>query len=502
MSRMLKVNQIFSDHMVLQRDSVVPIWGEGTEGETVTVSCQGTHVHSVVADGDWKIELPAFGAGGPYELTVESGQESIVFQDVLFGDVWLAGGQSNMEWRLKHSKGGELEIPLADLPKVRFYNVPRVAYEDGLEHHAAWEICSPETAGEFSAVGYYYAKELEHSLNIPIGIVGCNWGGTSASCWIPEEVLVADTELRAYIDDYKISLNNSTLEARVIEQKQYQEVLAEYNRKESAGLKGEELGNYPWPPLNEQSFYRPTGLYGTMIRKAAPYGVKGFIYYQGESDAHKPALYDKLLATLIRTWREDWGSLELPFLFVQLPGFAHDGKPDGEEWPLLRESQWIVTERVANTGMSVILDCGEKDDIHPLDKKPVGDRLARVALSSVYGRHDVVSSGPVFRDMTVEAGKVNLRFDCCEGGLATRDGDLIGFQVAGDDSDFVAATASIEGNTVWVWSDTLHNPINVRYAWANYPEANLVNGCGLPAGPFRTDRIGRKEHVPIHGRSL
>ncbi len=491
MSQAFSVNAIFSNHMVLQRDSIVPVWGNGIDGETVTVACQGFRAQAVVKGGSWKAELPPMEAGGPYELTAGSGDKSIVFHDVLFGDVWLAGGQSNMEWRLKDSKDGHSEIAAASYSNMRFYNVPRVSYEDGEEHAAAWEACTPEKAGEFSAVAYYYAKELVRSLDIPIGIIGCNWGGTSASCWVPEEALIGDRELKAYLDEFNASLNLVDPAARAMEEKQYHEAVAEFGRRESAGLTGEALGDYPWPPpVSERSFLRPNGLYRMMIRKAAPYGLKGFIYYQGESDAHKPVLYDKLLGKLIGTWRSDWGNSELPFLFVQLPGFGCDGHPDGEEWALLRESQLIVTESVPNTGMAVVLECGELHDIHPRNKKPVGERLALVALHSVYGQ-DVAWSGPVFRELEVKDGRALVHFDHVGERLAAREGQLVGFQVTGEDGKYVTAQAVVRGSSVEVWNEQVDVPVAVRYGWANYPDANLVNSFGLPAGPFRTRREGR-----------
>ncbi|WP_373229250.1 sialate O-acetylesterase [Cohnella sp.] len=488
------VNPIFTNHMVLQRDSIVPIWGTGTDGAIITVKYVGAEAEAVIAEGKWRVELPAQGAGGPYELTISSGGESIVLQDVLFGDVWLAGGQSNMEWRLNSLADTKADIAAASFPNVRFYDVPRIAYEgeEGKSSSdSSWEVCTPERASEFSAVAYYFAKDLVQALDAPIGIVGCNWGGTSASCWVPEKVLTDDPELKCYVDEYYAEITGkdpAEVEAAV---KQYAYQVNEYIRKQALGLEGVELGDYPWPPpVSPRSFLRPNGLYETMLRKAAPYGLKGFIYYQGESDAFMATLYDRLLGTMIHTWRSDWGDPKLPFLFVQLPGFGCDGNPDGEEWALLRESQLIVTETVENTAMAVVLECGELNDIHPQNKKPVGERLALAALRSVYGL-DMESSGPVYHRMELNSGKAIVHFDHVGEGLAARDDELTGFQIAGEDGVYVRAQAAIRGNSVEVWSEEVGAPVSVRYGWANFPDANLVNSFGLPAGPFRTNRVGR-----------
>nr|WP_273386056.1 sialate O-acetylesterase [Cohnella zeiphila] len=238
---------------------------------------------------------------------------------------------------------------------------------------------------------------------------------------------------------------------------------------------------------------RPNGLYGTMLRKAAPFALKGFLYYQGEGDAHKPLLYDKLLEALIANWRADWGQAELPFLFVQLPAFGCDGDPDGEAWALLRESQAMVAERVPNAFMAVVLDCGEKDDIHPRHKRPVGERLARLAMNRVYGL-DVPGNGPVCADIRLGDGRAELRFDHAGSGLAASDGrEPAGFEIAGADGVFVPARAEIAGDRVVLTSPAVPEPRFVRYGWANYTEANLTNAHGLPAGSFRSRRAGREE---------
>ncbi len=487
----MRVNSIFNSHMVLQRESEVPIWGIGVEGELITVRCRGLHVNATVQGGTWKAQLPPMEAGGPVELIIESSTESIVLKDILFGDVWLAGGQSNMEFNMKDTIDASQEIANADLPRLRFYNVPKVAYDDGSKHISSWKVCTPETAGQLSGVGYHFAKQVMASQDIPIGIISCNWGGTSASCWMSEQVLLGDPDLRVYIDEYMEQVEHFDWEAFEAADQQYNQRMREYNRRLAIGLVGEELGEFPWPPpFSPRSFMRPSGLYETMLRKVAPYTLKGMLYYQGESDAHRPALYEQLLSKLIDNWRKDWSSPELPFLYVQLPAYSNDGRPDGDEWALLRESQLIVSEHVPQTGMAVIIDCGEYADIHPKDKKPVGERLALVALDRVYNV-DVESSGPVYDSLTIEQGRAVVAFTHTGEGLTTRDISLIGFEIGDEQGRYIAAHATIRNNRVEVWNELVPLPAAVRYGWANYTEANLINSHGLPASPFRTNREGR-----------
>ncbi|WP_051318254.1 sialate O-acetylesterase [Cohnella thermotolerans] len=491
----LKVDPIFSDRMVLQRNVKVPVWGTGTDGERIEVECRGIRAETVVSDGRWFATLPPMEAGGPFVLTVRSDSGAVSsFEDVRFGDVWLAGGQSNMAWPLKDAADAEAEIARADDPGLRYYEVPKVAYEDGSEPESSWRVCRPDNAGDFSAVAYHFARRLRRELDVPIGIVGCNFGATSAACWMAEERLRGDAVLRVYLDEYEEQVRDFDWAAYEREEKRFQDDFAAYMARAEAGKTGDELGVLPWPPpMSPRSFMRPNGLYGTMLRKAVPYGIKGFIYYQGEADAPKAALYDKLLEALIANWRSDWGDESLPFLFVQLAAFGCDGNPGGEDWALLRESQFLVSERVPNTGMAVSLDCGEEHDIHPKDKKTVGERLALVALERVYGR-DVQSSGPVWKGMKTDGDRAVLEFAFAGERLVARGGgELKGFEAAGADGEYVPALAEIDGDKVVVRAPGVPIPARVRYGWANYTEANLANASGLPAVPFRTDRPGRGE---------
>lgn len=452
------------------------------------VTCRAESASVEVNEGKWRVTLAAMDVGEPCELIVQTDESTITLVDVVFGDVWLAGGQSNMEWPLNKSEGAEFAVTAANLPQLRFYDVPKVAFEvEGIKFKSKWKSCTPENAGDLSAVAYYFARDIMASEQVPIGIIGCNWGGTSASCWVDEDVMNADSELAIYTQEFAKQMQGFEWQEFKQINKDYNEAVAKYNRILEAGITGDELGAYPWPPpLSPHSFMRPSGLYETMLRKIFSYTIKGVIYYQGESDVHRPEIYSRLLESLILDWRRQWKDAELPFLFVQLPIYACNGNPSGEEWPLIREAQQLTAERVPFTGMAVLLDCGEVNNIHPLNKKPVGERLALLALDKVYVR-EVKSSGPVYSSFDVEGDKAVIHFNYAEMGMVVRAGNrLAGFEVAAEEGEFRAAEAEMEGNAVWVKSAKVASPRYIRYGWKNVTDANLMGLNGLPAAPFRT----------------
>lgn len=493
MSNRFQLHSIFSEGMILQRNQENPVWGTGPDGMQLTLECQGQQVQTVCAGGKWQAILPASEAGGPHILTISSeGRQLATVSDVYFGDVWLAGGQSNMEWKVRDTSHAQADIAEANFPLIRHFEVPRLEWEDPSQvtsMNATWKKASPENVPDFSAVAYHFAQHIQASEGVPIGIIGCYWGGTSATSWVSETTIRQQPELQVYLDSFQEQVKDFDWDAFAIIRQAYDQSTADYESRKAAGASDDELGGYPWPPpMSPHSFMRPSGLYETMLLKVVPYGLKGFLFYQGESDAGHAELYDKLLTGLIHNWRSLWHNDNLPFHFVQLTSYCADGKPDGESWPLLRESQAIVNERVPHTGMAVTLDCGERDDIHPRDKRTVGQRLALTALEHVYGK-ELTSSGPVYRELHIEGERIVLHFDHTDGGLGLPAGSeqLIGFQIAAEDGNFLKAEASIVGNTAQVWHPEITKPAKARYAWTNYTEANLVNGLGLPAGPFRTD---------------
>jgi sialate O-acetylesterase len=499
-----KLSALFTDNMVLQRECQVPIWGRAVDRTRIKVEFCGQIYETTAVDGKWTIILSPLEIGGPYEMSITADSEKLVLKNILIGDVWLAGGQSNMEWVLQNSLNGFEEIPKADYPNIRHYAVPKIEYEEihreagnEVSSNTVWEICTPETAGMFSAVAFHFAKEINKGLNMPIGIINCNWGGTSASCWMGEEYLSADSDLKSYLDDYNEAICNLTEEEYVNQRKDYRERQEEYNRKyQQFKLEHPEVEEHlipsnldiesPWPPpMGPKCFLRPSGLYYTMLQKVVPYPMKGVIWYQGESDTHKPKLYGKLFSKMIENWRKDFNNQNLPFLFIQLPFFGGEN-PDGEEWAFLREQQLNTVRDVSNTGMTVIIDCGEKDDIHPLDKKTVGERLALLAEAKIYGC-STEYLGPMYERMDIDENEVILFFKHAGDGLKVKGNTLKGFKICGKDRDFVEAEAKVKGDTVVVYSHKVKNPVAVSYGWANYTETNLYNNNGLPASPFRTD---------------
>lgn len=497
---MLKAAAVFSDNMVLQREKNINIWGTGDNGSIVTVTLDEHSVTTKVIDNKWIAILPSMKAGGPYVVKITDGKNSIELSNVMIGEVWLAGGQSNMELELQNSKDGKEVVANINNNKVRFYNTLRLSYIDDefyeKEANNAWQECSPETAGTWSAVGYYYAKKLSEELNVTVGVIGCNWGGTSASAWISSESLELDKDTNTYVEEYDKANEGRTFE-------EYLKQLEEYNIWYEAWQKRVDkcyaekpdilwsevqkiAGECRWPePLGPKSPFRAGGLYETMLQRVTPYTLRGFIYYQGESDDHKPKIYGKLLAKLIEQWRKDWQDDELPFMFVQLPMFIGREDEDRKNWAIIREQQMKVHKTIKNTGIAMILDCGEFDNIHPLDKQSVGLRLAMQSLYHVYNK-DVQAYGPIYKSLKYLNNAIEVSFEHAEGGIQVKGEKVEGFEIAGEDKKFVAADVKINNNKVIVSAKEVTEPKYVRYAWTNYGPVTLFNNVGLPMSTFRT----------------
>lgn len=481
----LTVPPLFADHAVLQRDRPIPVWGTGAPGETIVVSLAGrVATTKAKADGSWRLRLPSLAAGGPHALTISGKDRTLTFKDVLIGDVWVCSGQSNMEWPLKSARDGATETARADCPRIRLYTVPQaVADTPQSVCGGSWAVCAPDTARDFSAVAYFFGRHLQEALDVPVGLINTSWGGTPAESWTSEAALAKYDALEPIAENWKVVLAH------------YPQARAEYDAQreawQTAAAESEARGETPPPPpplpLGPGNPWQPSGLYNAMIHPLMPYGIRGAIWYQGESNADRAYQYRVLFPALIRDWRTNWGQGAFPFLFVQLANFTDvREEPSGSLWAELREAQSMTLKR-KNTGMAVTIDIGEADDIHPVNKQDVGRRLALAALKVAHGQ-DIAYSGPAYRSKSIKGAEVRLRFDHAFGGLRTSDGGpLTGFAIAGDTGRFVWADARIEGDTVVVSSRAVSKPVAVRYAWADNPVCNLQNGAGLPASPFRTD---------------
>ncbi|MDE6709947.1 MAG: sialate O-acetylesterase, partial [Oscillospiraceae bacterium] len=387
---------VFTDHMVLQRNKNINIWGCAYTATDVTVELCGKSVTARAESGKWKAVLPPMEAGGPYELKVTDNRGGeIVLHDVMIGEVWLAGGQSNMELELQNALNGKEVLANIKDVNVRFYYTQKIAYIDDYfnfaERNTCWSIAAPDTAANYSAVGYYFARRLAAELGVTVGVIGCNWGGTSASNWISRKALEQDADTKSYVDEYDKAMEEKTMEGYLKELAEYEEWHNEWQPKINEYYANtpdptwegaqEYAGPCRWPePMGPRSQFRPGGLYETMISRICPYTLAGFAYYQGESDDHKPDTYYKLFKALIEQWRSDWEDDTLPFMFVQLPMFMNEGDEDFKHWCKIREAQMRVHQTTANTGIAVILDRGEFNNIHPIDKEPVGERLALQAM--------------------------------------------------------------------------------------------------------------------------
>lgn len=478
---------IFSDNMILQRDVSIPFWGTAIPGQKVSVTLKNL-TKQVVADNDgkWSLRLSPMRAGGPYSITIIA-MDTIVLRNILIGDVWIASGQSNMEMPIAPNKyftgikNYEEEIANANDSLLRIFSVRKnsVVEQPQSEMTGQWLEANPANTGKFSAVSYFFGKNIRKSLKIPIGIIHSSWGASPAQAWMSTKVLSTDPDFQKLVDDWK-KIDDV-----------YQAKLLSY-KKDSASAAAVEDTNLlknknkaPIYPILLQK--RPSSLYNGMIFPLIPYAIKGAIWYQGEGNESDPILYDKLFPALITNWRKDWGQGDFPFLFVQLAGYKKlQTQPSEGGWARLREAQTKAL-KLPNTGMITAVDIGEEKDIHPKNKQEIGNRLAQYALAEVYGQNKVYS-GPVFEKMRTVRNKVYLSFKHANGGLTIHNSDTLkGFGICGSDKKFVWANAVIKGKTVILSNPQINNPIAVRYDWANNPIGNLYNKLGLPTMPFRTD---------------
>ncbi len=511
---------VFSDGMVLQRNIPVPVWGWGENGEQVTVSFSGQTKTTKVEDEQWMVYLePLAASAASAEMLVKAGDKEITIGDVLVGEVWVCGGQSNMDWILNSVSSDTKDPkhqPIADYnkqkvnnandPLLRQIKVPRATSvnEELHDFDAAWVKATPDDIGNFTATGYYFARELRQYLDVPVGLLNCNWGGTRVEPWIPVAAYKKNPKLAAYYDKEMAAMekalkpwNDGTAMA------EYEKKLAawkvESEKLKAAGEKPPRKPRAPREPKNNQQF--PSTLFNAMLHPLIPYAVKGAIWYQGESNAgYFPQEYEERFSTLIQSWREQWGQDKFYFYWCQLAAFKQPNEQPIEKdgWTTVTDNQ-RRTLKLEDTGMAVLNDIGEAEDIHPRNKIDAGKRLSRWALQQAYGK-DLVASGPLYKSSEVKGDKVIISFDHAGSGLMVGkkhlldpvvqvDEPLQRFQIRGEDTPWKWAQAEISGpDQVTVWHQEIPNPTAVRYAWSQNPAgANLYNKEGLPASIFKTD---------------
>jgi sialate O-acetylesterase len=450
------VATVFSDNMVLQRNQQDPIWGWTSPGSTVIVTFDGKSWPAIAnSTGEWSSRLPALPAGGPYTLIV-SGPTTVTFQNVLEGDVWVCSGQSNMEFGIGIANNAAQEIVAANYPDIRINLQPhQIGNSPQQTNGGTWQVVTPQTIQQngwsgFSAVGYFFGRDLYQSLHVPIGLIESSWGGTVAESWTSNAALRQNLpEFSSTIDQIDGSTPMTTVK------------------------------------IDQNS---PTELFNGMIAPLIPYGIKGVIWYQGESNSGRAQQYRKLLPTLIADWRAQWNEGVFPFYIVQIANWGETpAQPTDDGWVELQDAQAFTARTVPNSGLAVIDDIGDPANIHPKTKQEVGRRLALIALAKTYGKSGEYS-GPLYKDYSIVGSNVVISFTHLTGGLVSKDGlPLTGFAIAGSDQKFVWADAKIQGKTVVVSSPAVPNPTAVRFAWSPTPVFNLYNGFGLPAAQFRTD---------------
>jgi sialate O-acetylesterase len=492
-SRAVELNSLFSDNVVLQQSKTLPIWGAGRDGEKIEVKLGKQSATTTVSGGKWSVKLDALPAGGSLTLIV-TGDNMLTVTNVLIGEVWVCSGQSNMERQLgprggqKPLENWEQEVAAANHPQIRMFFVHRDKSSTPLaDAHGQWVVCSPQTAKDFSAVGYFFAQALHVDLKVPVGMIFTSVGGTAVELWTSPDALAKNPAGAELVRKTEQEIRE--FPEKLAKFKAEEPVLLEKFTNDLAAAKAAGKTE-PRPPSapRDPSGIRPGCLFNGMVAPLMPYAIRGVIWYQGESNGGRGKQYRELFPLMIRDWRSRWQQGDFPFCFVQLATYrACD--------PMIREAQLLTLSRVPNTAMAVTTDVGDATDIHPTRKKPVGERLALAARAIAYGEK-IEFSGPLFESSEINNGKVILHFSHAKG-MTAKGGALTGFVIAGADKKFVPADAVIQGETVVVSSPSVSAPVAARYNWAGVAEGNLYNAAGLPASPFRTDVEPDETKLPI-----
>lgn len=486
----VKLPAIFSEHMVLQQDMLIPVWGWADAGEQVTVELGGQSKTTVAdADGKWMVKMPKLKAGEGLSMVVK-GKNKLVVNDVLIGEVWLCSGQSNMGLTVTRAANFDQEKAAAHYPQLRMFTVGRSSKaEPQADCTGRWELTTPENVGYFSAAAYFFGRELHKKLGVPVGLVHSSWGGTAIEAWTSMD---AQSKLKEYptISDAWVKKTAEPYDEVAAMAKYKKQVDAWKVAAKKARAEKKKVPRAPQKPVDprlNQNY--PANLYNGMIAPLIPYAIRGGIWYQGEHNANCAFsnLYALQMATMLKDWRGRWG-YDFPFAWVQLPDFRTPQKEPVEDsgWVTIRE-QMLKALDIPKTGMAITIGLGEADNIHPAKKQEVGARLAAWAFADVYKEKGVESSGPLPKKSRVHGSEIEISFTHTDGGLKAEGGELKGFAIAGEDKVWKWADAKIVKDKVIVSNPDIKKPVAVRYAWAANPIFSLYNGAGLPATPFRTD---------------
>ncbi len=499
----VKLPTAFSDHMVMQYGVPVPVWGWADAGEKIAVQI-GKQTKTTVtgADGKWMLKLDKLKAGGPYSLTI-SGKNKIVINDVYAGEVWVCSGQSNMDMTVAKEDrywcgvfNEAAEVAAADYPLIRVFDTdftPAAIPQDDVI--GKWEVVSPKTIGHLSAVAYFFAREIQKKIKMPIGLITSAYGASTAEAWVKEEALVNEVVCKSLVDSFKSKLARYLTDTAA--PAKYK--LAEERWKmtaDSAKAAGKNIPRGPRNPDPVRDQHNASVLWNGMVMPLVPYAIRGVIWYQGESNSPTAKIYRQIMETLINDWRKEWGQGNFPFLYVQLAniGKTYDSLPaQGGSEAIKREAQ-LQNLSIPNTAMAVAIDNADPDDmnnVHPKNKQEIGKRLGLAALAIVYNRK-IVYSGPLYDKMQIEGSSIRVYFKNTGGGLIAKGGELKGFAIAAADKKFVWANAKIDGNSIVVSAAGISNPAVVRYAWGNNPQATLYNKEDLRASPFRTASLDKR----------
>lgn len=484
----IRPNPLFTDNAVLQQGMPIPVWGTAAIGEKVTVKFAGQKVSTTATDGSWNVRLQSMKADpNPASMTISGATNAVTLTNLLVGEVWICSGQSNMERQLGPRSGQqplvnwEAEAASANHPLLRHFLVKQTISTNPLsEVSGSWQLCTPQTVTNFTAVGYYFGRDLQKDLKVPVGLLHVSWGGTPAETWTRWEAMETNPVLQPILQRYSNDI--STYPARLAKyQADEPRLKEEYTNAVAKSLA--EAKPKPRPPVPPRDPLKtqnsPARLFNGMLYPVIPYAMRGVIWYQGESNNGRAKEYRDLFPAMIADWRGLWGEGSFPFLFVQIAPYKGQS-------PEIREAQFLTLARSTNTAMAVITDHGDANDIHPVEKEPVGQRLELAARALAYGE-GIEYSGPLFQKADFQGTNAIISFTHLGKGLVAKDGDLRGFEIAAADGNFMPATALIKGSNVVVAAPGVTAPTAVRYGWTNVPDVNLFNSEGLPASPFRSN---------------